>query len=219
MRRAVFLDRDGVINAMVYNPDFGLVDSPANPDEFKLLPGAAVAIRQINELGLMAIVVSNQPGVAKGKFTRAILDATTGKMCSELAEAGARLDGIYYCLHHPEAEVALYRRDCACRKPKPGLLFQAADELGVDLSESYMVGDGVTDVAAGSAAGTTTFLVASLKCYICDELARQSLRPAYAVRDLSEAVQAIGHLKDGDSAAAQAHRYTCRLKPDGQEEL
>ena len=128
-RRAVFLDRDGVINRMVYNSEFGLVDSPQNPEEFKLLPGVGEAIRLVNETGFLVVVVSNQPGVAKAKFTLDILEAMTQKMHDELAQAGAHLDGVYYCLHHPQAVVGSYRTTCTCRKPAPGLLIQAAEEL------------------------------------------------------------------------------------------
>src|SRR3990172_1193265 len=103
MNRAVFLDRDGVINKMVYNSEFGLVDSPANPDEFRLNSGVAEAICQINRMGLLAIVVSNQPGIAKGRFTRALHDAMTDKMHRLIEQAEGRLDGVYYCLHHPHA--------------------------------------------------------------------------------------------------------------------
>ncbi len=103
MNKAVFLDRDGTVNAMVYNPDHGLVDSPANPDEFKLLPGVGKAIGRINEMGFLTLVISNQPGIAKGKFTLEILEAIDKKMRDELAQCGAHLDKIYYCLDHPEA--------------------------------------------------------------------------------------------------------------------
>src|SRR6266571_8902579 len=101
-RRAVFLDRDGVINAYAYNQEFGTVDSPANPDEFALLRGAAEAIAQLNKAGLLAIVVSNQPGIAKGRFTPKLLEAMTDKMKRLVSGAGGRLDAVYYCPHHPE---------------------------------------------------------------------------------------------------------------------
>jgi len=206
-RPAVFLDRDGVINAMVYNAEFGLVDSPGNPDEFELLPGVAEAVRQINALGFLAVVVSNQPGIAKGKFTPALLDATTGKMHAALAQHGARLDGVYYCLHHPQAVVPEYHQPCECRKPCPGLLFQAARDLGIDLAASYMVGDGISDVAAGHAAGVQTLFVSSRKCYICEELAHQRVRPDFMVRDLPEALKVIRLARAGDRAGLEPYLF------------
>lgn len=190
-RRAVFLDRDGVINAMVYHHEFGLVDSPANPDEFELLPGAGAAVRRLNELGLLTVVVSNQPGIAKGKFSPAILQATTDKMHRLLAAHNARLDAVYYCLHHPQAALAEYRVHCDCRKPQPGLLRQAAQTWDIDLAASYMVGDGITDLQAGQAVGVKTLFISSRKCYICAELDRQNVQPDYLVGSLLEAAEII----------------------------
>jgi len=191
-RGAVFLDRDGVINAYVYNPEFGTVDSPANPDEFVLLPGSAGAIAELNHMGLAVVVVSNQPGIAKGKFTQALSTAITDKMHLEIRNAGGHLDGVYYCLHHPESLIPQYRINCDCRKPSPGLLIQASEELGLDLAKSYMVGDGVTDVQAGARAGTATIFVSPRKCYLCDELVKQNARPTLIVTSLVDAVKDIG---------------------------
>ncbi len=208
-RRAVFLDRDGVINRMVYNPDFGLVDSPANPDEFALLPGVSEAIAEINRIGLPVVVVSNQPGVAKGKFSPALLDAMTDKMTATVEAEGGRIDAIYYCLHHPQAALPEYRIACHCRKPQPGLLIRAAQELGIDLKASYMIGDGITDVLAGRAAGTQTIFISSRKCYLCDELARHDVTPDYLAGDLGEAGEILRLLDAGDSASAARYRLSC----------
>src|SRR5262245_47888788 len=98
--RAVFVDRDGVINRMVFHAEFGIVDSPANPDQFDLFPGVGEAIAEFNRLGLLVIVVSNQPGIAKGKFTGELLDAMEEKMIAGIAAAGGKLHAIYNCLHH-----------------------------------------------------------------------------------------------------------------------
>jgi len=200
MKRAVFLDRDGTINAMVYNPEFGLVDSPQNPDEFRLLPGVGQAIRAINQAGLLAVVVSNQPGIAKGKCTPAVLEAITEKMRRGLAEFDARLDAVYYCLHHPEAVIESYRTRCDCRKPSPGLLKRASEERHIDLPGSYLVGDGATDVGAGQAVGATTLLLSSRKAYLYGELSRQGLEPNCIVGSLAEAVEAIKRFENGDGA-------------------
>jgi D-glycero-D-manno-heptose 1,7-bisphosphate phosphatase len=198
MNRAVFLDRDGVINALVYNPEFGLVDSPANPRQFRLLPGVPEAVRLINDLGFLAVVISNQPGVAKGKFTAALLEAMTHQMSGELAKQGARLDRVYYCMHHPEGVIEPYRKVCDCRKPRPGLLLRAAEELDIALEKSYFIGDGITDLQAGKAAGTTNILVySSFKCYICEELNRQDVQPDYIVRNLHDGVTLIRELETG----------------------
>jgi D-glycero-D-manno-heptose 1,7-bisphosphate phosphatase len=191
MRRAVFLDRDGTINAMVYHPEFGLVDSPANPDEFRLLPGAAEAVQRINAMQILAVVVSNQPGIAKGKMTPTLLAATNEKMEQDLAQSGAHLDAVSYCLHHPDAVNPAYRQACSCRKPQPGLLLAAAEDLHIDLHASFMVGDGITDVLAGQAAGVTTFFLGSGKCDACREMERLGAAPDYIVPSLVEAVARI----------------------------
>ena len=214
MRRAILLDRDGVINAMVYHPEFGLVDSPANPEEFKLIPGAAEAIRRINEMSFLAIVISNQPGVAKGKFTTDLLEATMRKMHSDLADHGARLDAVYYCLHHPDAALDAYRQICDCRKPKPGLLYQAAEEWNLSLEKCYFVGDGITDVQAGQRAGCKTFLVNGRKCYLCDELSRRQVEPDYIGKDLADAVEAISRLEKGDPVIEEQYRFRCKVTCD-----
>ena len=217
-QRAVFLDRDGVINAYTYNREFGTINSPANQHEFALLPGTAEAIAKLNEAGLLTIVVSNQPGVAKGKFTRAILEAVTQKMTASLEAQRAKLDGIYYCLHHPEAFLPEYRAVCGCRKPQPGLLVLAAQERNIDLARSYTVGDGVTDVQAGQAAGTITLFLSSVKCYACNELARHGAIPDFTVSSLSEAAELIVRIERGEVFAGTRPQEgsCCGLQANGQ---
>jgi len=205
-RRAVFLDRDGVINGYVYNPDLGTVDSPSNPDEFSLLPGVAEAVGAFNRLGLLTIVASNQPGIAKGKFSWQLLEQMTEKMIAAVAACGAKFDDVRYCLHHPHASVAEYRKICECRKPQPGLLLCAARKWGIDLSRSYMVGDGIADVQAGAAAGTKTLFVNQRKCYLCEELARQGVQPDYFVSGMGEAETVIRGIELGESETVRQFR-------------
>ena len=208
-RRAVFVDRDGVVNRMHFNADYGLIDSPANPEQFELLPGVGRAINSLNEIGLTVVVVSNQPGIAKGKFTPALLRAMEEKMLSSIAAEDGKLDAIYNCLHHPEAVVDEYRVRCDCRKPEPGLLLKAAADLSIDLSRSYTVGDGVTDIAAGKAAGTTALFVNSRKCYNCDALIEHQTWPDYIVSDLGVAATVIRSLEAGDRESANQFLLKC----------
>lgn len=191
MHRGVFLDRDGVINAMVYDAEHGLVDSPANPEQFRLLPNVAPALRLLRAAGWRVAVVSNQPGIAKGKLTPALLDAITERMHAQLAAEDARLDGVYYCLHHPDAALAEYRLECACRKPQPGLLQQAAADLQIDLARSVMVGDGVTDVQAGRAAGCRTVFIGLRKAYLWVAFERGAAFPDWFAGSLFQAVEWI----------------------------
>jgi len=190
-RRAVFLDRDGVINAMWDDPEHGTVDSPLNPEQFRLLPRVGEAICLLRNEGFLCIVVSNQPIVAKGKSTPSLLDAITERMHSDLAKAGAKLDAVYYCLHHPQAVLEKYRSECECRKPKPGLLIKASRELDIDLARSYMIGDGLSDIEAGCQAGCTTILLGGGKCYVCKRMQTLNVMPDLIARDLFEAAELI----------------------------
>jgi D-glycero-D-manno-heptose 1,7-bisphosphate phosphatase len=195
---------------MVYHAEFGLVDSPANPDEFELTSGAGPAIARLNQLGLPVIVVSNQPGIAKGKFTRSLLEAMELKMTRAIAAAGGRIDRIYNCLHHPDAIVDEFRVRCDCRKPAAGLLRKGAGEFNIDLAGSYMVGDGVTDIAAARAAGAlTTIFVNARRCYNCELLTEHGVWPDYVAGDLVEAASVIEHLERGDEASASIFALNC----------
>lgn len=148
-QKAIFLDRDGTINKYV-----GFL---RNIDDFKLIEGVAEAIKLINQSGYLAIVVTNQPVIARGEVTWEELNEIHKKMATLLGKEGAYVDGIYICPHHPdkgfEGERPEYKIDCDCRKPKPGLLLQAAKDFNIDLSESYMIGDSHRDVEAGENAG------------------------------------------------------------------
>lgn len=195
MRRAVFLDRDGTINVLVDRAGDERGDSPATPDEFELLPGAGEAIRRINAAGLLTVVVSNQPGIAKGKFTAELLEATTRKMHRELARFAARVDAVFYCVHHPEALVDGHRLLCECRKPKPGLLLHGATAFGIDLRRSYMVGDSMTDVQAGASVGCQTVWLGERSSRMCQSMERAAVRPDDVAVGLDEAVDLI--LREG----------------------
>lgn len=148
-QKAIFLDRDGTINKMV-----GFV---TKPEQFELIEGAAEAIKAINKSGYLAIVVTNQPVIARGDCTFEELQTIHDKMETELGKVGAFVDAIYVCPHHTdkgfEGERPEYKCNCNCRKPKPGLLLQAAKDFNIDLSESYMIGDSHRDVEAGENAG------------------------------------------------------------------
>ena len=148
-QKAIFLDRDGTINKMV-----GFV---TKPEQFELIEGAAEAIKAINKSGYLAIVVTNQPVIARGDCTFEELQTIHDKMETELGKVGAFVDAIYICPHHTdkgfEGERPEYKCQCDCRKPKPGLLLQAANDFNIDLSESYMIGDNHRDVDAGENAG------------------------------------------------------------------
>lgn len=169
-QNAIFLDRDGTINKYV-----GFLK---RPEEFELLPRAAEAIKAINKSGYLAIVVTNQPVVARGDVTFGQLDEIHNKMETLLGEQGAYVDDIYYCPHHPdlgfEGEIRKLKIECTCRKPSPGMLLKAADKYNIDLSKSWMIGDDERDIQAGKNAGCrTAFIGDNLKIssdLVCNSL-------------------------------------------------
>jgi D-glycero-D-manno-heptose 1,7-bisphosphate phosphatase len=177
-RPAVFLDRDGTINE-----EMGYIN---HLSRFKLLPEAAPAIRRLNDAGLPVVVVTNQSGAARGYFPAALVDEVHRLLHNLLAQAGARVDAIYACLHAPEA-------GCPCRKPKPGLLLQAAQDLHLDLSRSFLVGDRYVDVQTAANAGVQGILV--LTGYGLGEYehfhAQKQPQPVHVARDLTDTVDFI----------------------------
>ena len=154
-QQAVFLDRDGTINQYA-----GFLK---RPEDFQLIDGAAEAIRRINRSGYLAIVATNQPVIARGDVTWEQLEEIHKKMETLLGQEGAYLDDIFICPHHPDSgfagEVPAYKIQCGCRKPKPGLLLQAAEKYNIDLSQSWMIGDSQSDVDAGKAADCQTIML------------------------------------------------------------
>lgn len=151
MRPAIFLDRDGTLNE-----DVGHLD---HLERLALFPWSLDAIRLLRRAGYAVVVVTNQGGVARGFVAEAFVDEVRRVIGRRLAAIGERLDGHYHCPHEPDAPVAAYRRECDCRKPRPGLVHRAARELGLDLPRSVVVGDKWSDVALARAAGTRAVLV------------------------------------------------------------
>jgi D-glycero-D-manno-heptose 1,7-bisphosphate phosphatase len=159
---AVFLDRDGVLNELVLNPATGDHESPYRAEDVRLTPGAAEAVRLLRTLEVPLAVVSNQPSAAKGTTDLGSLAAVHDAVMRQLADAGAEVDEVRYCFHHPAGTDPELGRACDCRKPAPGLILQAADALGLDdavLGRSWLIGDSDVDVRAGRAAGLRTVLV------------------------------------------------------------
>lgn len=163
MQKAIFLDRDGVINKYV-----GFL---TDIKDFELIDGVTDAIKKINDNGYLAIVVTNQPVIARGEVTFAELNQIHDKMETLLGLDGAYVDAIYYCPHHPhkgyEGEVPELKFECECRKPKPGMLLHAAKDFNIDLSKSVMIGDGENDMIAGKNAGCSTILIGESEEYKC----------------------------------------------------
>ncbi len=154
LRKAAFLDRDGVINLdRAYVHTWG---------EFTFVPGAVDAMKALKDAGYALVVVTNQSGIARGKYTEAQYQQLTDQMKAALAEAGAAVDAVYHCPHHPSGKVAEFTRDCDCRKPEPGMILRAAKVLGLSLADSILVGDKPSDIEAARKAGVgKAYIVAS----------------------------------------------------------
>ena len=164
--KAIFLDRDGTLNEMVYDETHGLLDSPRRPEQVVLIAGVAAFMRQARDAGYKLVVVTNQPGIAKDTLMLPDLERVNGRLAELLKQEGAWWDALYFCPHHPKGQPGVaspYVMDCDCRKPKPGMLIRAAAEMDIDLHSSWMIGDGLNDIQAGNAAGCRTVLVTGLK--------------------------------------------------------
>ena len=158
-RRAAFLDRDGVINALVEEPASGRSESPLRASDVALLDGAALALRRLATAGWLLVGASNQPAAAKGTVSVSELHAVQERVRELLVAEGVAFDDFRLCLHHPDGIVPELSRSCDCRKPAPGMLLAAADTLDIDLPASWMIGDTDADVLAGQSARCRTILV------------------------------------------------------------
>lgn|SRR3989338_10439999 len=180
VNRAVFLDRDGVINREV--------DILRSVKQLRLLPMAAQAIKKINNLGFLAVIVTNQPVIARGWLTEKKVDEIHAVLAKRLKMGGAKLDAIYYCPHHPNANLKKYRMECSCRKPNTGLIKKAAKELNINLKKSFMVGDRTADILAGKRVGLKTILV---KTGYAGNDGKYEVMPDFTARNLLEAATIV----------------------------
>jgi D-glycero-D-manno-heptose 1,7-bisphosphate phosphatase len=190
MKRAVFLDKDGtLIPDIPYNVNPGLIT----------LEQGAEALSKLADAGFRFVIISNQSGIARGYFSEEDMLAVQRKVETLLGEHRISLDGFYYCPHHPEGNVMRYARECDCRKPMPGMIRQAAAELSIDLSRSWMIGDILNDVEAGKKAGCKTILIDNGN--ETEWMLSDVREPDYKARNLSHAVELI--LKHGNNADEQ----------------
>ncbi|MEI8172251.1 MAG: HAD family hydrolase [Deltaproteobacteria bacterium] len=174
---AVFLDRDGTINEEV-----GYLD---NLDKLQILPEAFEAVRLVNQSGMKTVVITNQSGIGRGFFDEAFVGRVHEEMRSLFLKEGAVIDSFYYCPHHPTEGMGQYRQVCSCRKPEPGLLLKAAEDLDIDLGKSYMIGDMPKDVEVGQRAGAKGILVQTGYGKVAD---MGSIHPDYIAQDILDAV-------------------------------
>ncbi|ADL11772.1 D-glycero-alpha-D-manno-heptose-1,7-bisphosphate 7-phosphatase [Acetohalobium arabaticum] len=182
---AVFMDRDGTVSKEIGYVNHG--------DRFELLPRTSAAVKLLNNVGIKAILATNQAGVARGYFPEERINEVHDKLKQLLAEDEAYLDAIYYCKHHPDVGEGEYNKDCNCRKPKPGMLKEAAKDFDLDLEESYMIGDKISDIEMAKRVGATGILVLTGYGQGVYEYEQQDwpVEPDYIADDLFDAVDWI----------------------------
>lgn len=192
--KAIFFDRDGVINELYFNDDVEQMDSPFKIEDFKYKQGAVNTLMTIQKMGYYIFVVTNQPAAAKGKTTLIRLYDLNTWMVQDLKSQGVMVEAVNMCPHYPEGsqktETRFLIKKCNCRKPEPGLIIDLLKIYNIDVSQSYMVGDSYTDMIAGKKAGLRTVLIGNLKCDMCQQM--QTYMPDYIIRNISELEKIAG---------------------------
>jgi D,D-heptose 1,7-bisphosphate phosphatase len=178
--KAVFLDRDGTINREV--------GAFRNIKQLRLLPGAATAIRAINNMGFFVVITTNQAVIARGWLTEREIDAIHAELIGRLLRRGAKIDALYYCPHHPQADLKRYRLKCRCRKPNTGMIMRAVKDFKINIKKSFLIGDTTSDMLAGQKARLKTILV---KTGHGGKDGKFDIRPDFIAKNLSEAVAII----------------------------
>ena len=186
MKKAVFLDRDGTIIHELDN--MRLSDLP----RMRFFQKAAESIKILNKLGFLVIVVTNQPVVSRGWATEKEVDRIHAVLIQRLAKKGAKIDAVYFCPHHPNADIPKYRKHCRCRKPNLGMIIKAVKRFNIDLKKSFLVGDRTADIAAGNRAGLKMILV---KTGYAGKDGKHEGKPDFTARNLKEAVEMIKNLE------------------------
>jgi D-glycero-D-manno-heptose 1,7-bisphosphate phosphatase len=187
MKKAVFLDRDGVLNEQIFNPDTNEYEPPHRPEDVKLYPSTIPCLRKLHGAGYELFLISNQPDYAKGKVTLESLEEVNKKFLFILSSERISFRDFYYCFDHPNGIVKEYSFVCECRKPEPYFLLKAQKDHSIDLAESWMVGDRDTDIECGRAARVRTILINDP--HSADK--RGKSNPDFTVKDLSEATKII----------------------------
>ncbi len=203
--KAVFVDRD---RTLMEDPGY-----ISEPEAVKLLPGVELAIKSLHQAGYKVVVVTNQSGVARGLLTEEALGEIHAELRRQLSAKGVHLDGIYYCPYHPEGTVERYAKESDLRKPQPGMLLEAASELDIDLSRSWMVGDSARDVEAGQRAGCRTIRVRSSQTHPQDS--DESAQADHSVRNLVDAARII--LRQRPTTAPATVRPPAGARPAAPE--
>ena len=189
--RAIFLDRDGVINKLVYQKEEGIIDTPFSDSQLEISEYVPDAILDLRNAGYKIIIISNQPGIAKGYYTKDTFEKIQAKMRQVLEKKDAMVDDEFYCLHHPDAKNLKYRKRCSCRKPGIGMITKAVKIHKIDIKNSFFVGDGMVDLQAAKKAGCPSILIGNVNSTLTKILKEKKLQPVYIAHDLKEAAEFI----------------------------
>lgn len=187
MAKAIFLDRDGVINQLAYNPKTKEYESPLSEKDLKIIPRIFRPLKKLKKKGFLLFIVSNQPNYAKGKSSLRTLYKIHNLLHRKMIDKGIEFTEYFYCYHHPRGVVKNYSRKCLCRKPKPYFIFKAKRKYELDMQQSWFIGDQDSDVLCGQAAGVRTILIKEK----CSKNKRGQSQPDYCVDSLDEAVDII----------------------------
>src|SRR5579864_6701143 len=189
--KAILLDRDGVVNELVINPEEGIVDSPNSSEQFRMIKDSIKAMKILSKLGYKLIIISNQPGIAKGQYDLPEFLKMKKKLETELANNKVMLSGQYYCLHHPNAKMVKYKKKCQCRKPGTKLFFDAIKEHNIDSKKSFLIGDGITDMQLAKRAKCRAIFIGNISSTITKVFHEKKVNPFYISHDLLEAANYI----------------------------
>ncbi|MFP4105835.1 MAG: HAD-IIIA family hydrolase [Phycisphaerae bacterium] len=209
VKKAVFLDRDDTI---LKDPGY-----LSDPERVELLPGVALAIKSLRQAGFMVVVVTNQSGIARGMLTEETLRQIHEEMRRRLDSKGAHIDAIYYCPYHPDGSVIKYARNSDLRKPRPGMILQAARELNIDLKQSWMVGDGARDVEAGQRAGCRTIRIRHEEHHRPGEPEQETVQADFNAQNLVEAARIISREGSTEPATVAAGAVATAMERSAAE--
>lgn len=191
LNKAIFLDRDGVINELILNSEDGIVDSPNSAKQFKLTKNVTKSLAQLKKMGYLLILISNQPGIAKRKYTISEFKKIQKKMERDLQKYGVSLDAQYYCLHHPNALDNKYKKNCLCRKPKTKMLKDGVKDHNIDLKKSFVIGDGLVDMELAKKTKCRGIFIGNVNSAITKIFHDKRIEPHYIAHDMKEAVKSI----------------------------
>lgn len=189
--KTIFLDRDGVINKLIYHREEGIIDTPFTESQFEIVESVPSAISKLRKAGYKIIIISNQPGIAKGYYTLNTFEKIRTKMRLVLEKKNAMVDDEFYCLHHPTAKNLKYRKRCDCRKPRIGLIKKASIRYNIDIKNSYFIGDSIVDLQAAKKAGCKSIFIGNVSSTLSEILKKKKLNPDYIAHNLKEASEFI----------------------------